>query len=230
MRPLRCVGQVFWTRRGTNFEVGRLLEQSARVAEAQGKRPQEEEGRLLKWRCGAPGCDRALWTGTGRAPAGEIPGRVSCSMALSPWDVVQSFWFSSQVLSQELRSMSLNARASAIAAVINYKSDATPLNFREVPSPSLFGVNTFNEKEMRARLPKPAFKALQRTIKRGEKLDPSISDAVATAMSDWALEKGATHYAHVFQPLTGITAEKHDSASSPRPVMAVRSLNSPASN
>ncbi len=111
--------------------------------------------------------------------------------------------------------MSLNARASAIAAVINYKSDATPLNFREVPSPSLFGVNTFNEKEMRARLPKPAFKALQRTIKRGEKLDPSISDAVATAMRDWALEKGATHYAHVFQPLTGITAEKHDSFLAP---------------
>ncbi len=111
--------------------------------------------------------------------------------------------------------MSSNARASAIAAVINYKSDATPLNFREVPSPSLFGVNTFNEKEMRARLPKPAFKALQRTIKRGEKLDPSISDAVATAMRDWALEKGATHYAHVFQPLTGITAEKHDSFLAP---------------
>ena len=111
--------------------------------------------------------------------------------------------------------MSLNARASAIAAVINYTSDATPLNFREVASPSLFGVNTFNEKEMRARLPKPAFKALQRTIKRGEKLDPSISDAVATAMRDWALEKGASHYAHVFQPLTGITAEKHDSFLAP---------------
>ncbi len=111
--------------------------------------------------------------------------------------------------------MSLNARASAIAAVINYKSDAAPLNFRDVASPSLFGVNTFNEKEMRARLPKPAFKALQRTIKRGEKLDPSISDAVATAMRDWALEKGASHYAHVFQPLTGITAEKHDSFLAP---------------
>ena len=111
--------------------------------------------------------------------------------------------------------MSQNARASAIAAVVSYKSDATPLNFREIPSPSLFGVNTFNEKEMRARLPKPIFKALQRSIKKGEKLDSSISDAVATAMRDWALEKGATHYAHVFQPLTGITAEKHDSFLSP---------------
>ncbi len=111
--------------------------------------------------------------------------------------------------------MSSNARTSAIAAVINYKSDATPLNFREVSGPSLFGINTFNEKEMRSRLPKPALKALQRSIKRGEKLDPSISDAVATAMRDWALEKGATHYAHVFQPLTGITAEKHDSFLAP---------------
>ena len=111
--------------------------------------------------------------------------------------------------------MSQNARASAIAAVVSYKSDATPLNFREITSPSLFGVNTFNEKEMRARLPKPVFKALQRSIKKGEKLDSSISDAVATAMRDWALEKGATHYAHVFQPLTGITAEKHDSFLSP---------------
>ncbi len=111
--------------------------------------------------------------------------------------------------------MSQNARASAIAAVINYKSDALPLNFKEVPSPSLYGVNTFNEKEMRARLSKPVFKALQRSIKRGEKLDSSISDAVATAMRDWALEKGATHYAHVFQPLTGITAEKHDSFLAP---------------
>ncbi len=111
--------------------------------------------------------------------------------------------------------MSQNARASAIAAVVSYKSDATPLNFREIPSPSLFGVNTFNEKEMRARLPKPIFKALQRSIKKGDKLDSSIADAVATAMRDWALEKGATHYAHVFQPLTGITAEKHDSFLSP---------------
>lgn len=111
--------------------------------------------------------------------------------------------------------MSQNARASAIAAVINYKSDALPLNFKEVPSPSLYGINTFNEKEMRARLSKPVFKALQRTIKRGEKLDSNISDAVATAMRDWAVEKGATHYAHVFQPLTGITAEKHDSFLAP---------------
>ncbi len=111
--------------------------------------------------------------------------------------------------------MSNNARASAIAAVVSYKSDASPLNFRDVPGPSLFGANTFNEKEMRARLPKPAFKALQRSVKRGEKLDSSIADAVATAMRDWAMEKGATHYAHVFQPLTGITAEKHDSFLAP---------------
>src|SRR5712691_2813170 len=111
--------------------------------------------------------------------------------------------------------MSQNARSSAIAAVINYKSDVQPLNFKEVHSPSLFGANTFNQKEMRARLPKPVFKTLLRSIKKGEKLDASISDSVATAMRDWALEKGATHYAHVFYPLTGITAEKHDSFLSP---------------
>src|SRR5437867_13360930 len=111
--------------------------------------------------------------------------------------------------------MSQNARSSAIAAVINYMSDVQPLNFKDVHSPSLFGANTFNQIEMRARLPKPVFRTLLRSIKKGEKLDPSISDTVATAMRDWALEKGATHYAHVFYPLTGITAEKHDSFLSP---------------
>jgi glutamine synthetase len=64
---------------------------------------------------------------------------------------------------------------------------------------------------MQARLPKAVYKALRRTIDRGEKLDVSIADAVAVAMRDWAIEKGATHYAHVFYPLTGLTAEKHDS-------------------
>lgn len=64
---------------------------------------------------------------------------------------------------------------------------------------------------MKDRLPKAAYRALQRTIKHNEKLDPSVADAVASAMKDWAIEKGATHFAHVFYPLTGLTAEKHDS-------------------
>jgi len=78
-----------------------------------------------------------------------------------------------------------------------------------------FGANIFSENEMRKRLPKNVFKAVRRTIRNGEKLDPGISDVVAQAMKNWALEKGAAHYAHVFYPLTGLTAEKHDSFLSP---------------
>ena len=68
---------------------------------------------------------------------------------------------------------------------------------------------------MKDRLPKPVFKSLKKTIETGAKLDPTVADAVASAMKDWAIEKGATHYAHVFYPLTGLTAEKHDSFLSP---------------
>jgi len=107
------------------------------------------------------------------------------------------------------------ARLSAIAAVTNYKPLSKPLNFADTPSSELFGVNVFNQSVMRARLPKAVFKSLQRTIEIGEKLDDSIADVVATAMKDWAIERGATHYAHVFYPLTGMTAEKHDSFLSP---------------
>jgi glutamine synthetase len=69
----------------------------------------------------------------------------------------------------------------------------------------------FSEEVQRQRLPKPVFDALQRTIKKGLPLDPALADAVASAMKDWAIEKGATHFTHLFQPLTGLTAEKHDS-------------------
>ena len=68
---------------------------------------------------------------------------------------------------------------------------------------------------MKVRLPKPVYKSLVQTIETGSKLDPSIADSVAAAMKDWAIQKGATHYAHVFYPLTGLTAEKHDSFLSP---------------
>ena len=64
---------------------------------------------------------------------------------------------------------------------------------------------------MQARLPKVVYKSIVATIDKGAKLDPAVADAVAAAMKDWALEKGATHYAHVFYPMTGLTAEKHDS-------------------
>jgi glutamine synthetase len=75
----------------------------------------------------------------------------------------------------------------------------------------VFGANVFSPAVQRRRLPKHVYKALQRTLARGESLDTSLADAVAQAMKEWAMEKGATHYTHWFQPLTGSTAEKHDS-------------------
>jgi glutamine synthetase len=74
-----------------------------------------------------------------------------------------------------------------------------------------FSCNVFNDKVMKERLPKDVYSALRKTIDEGSKIDAKIADTVATAMMQWAIEKGATHYTHWFQPLTGITAEKHDS-------------------
>jgi glutamine synthetase len=74
----------------------------------------------------------------------------------------------------------------------------------------LFGSNTFDITAMKQKLPKPVFQSLQETIRRGTKLDPSIANEVAHAVKEWALEKGATHFCHWFQPQTGLTAEKHD--------------------
>ena len=75
----------------------------------------------------------------------------------------------------------------------------------------IFGARVFSDKVQQARLPKPAYRALRDTITRGEALDSSTADAVASALKDWAVENGASHFTHWFQPLTGITAEKHDS-------------------
>ncbi len=79
----------------------------------------------------------------------------------------------------------------------------------------VFGSLTFNDEVQKARLPKPVYKSLRRTITAGEPLDATAADTVASALKDWAVEHGATHYTHWFQPLTGITAEKHDSFLSP---------------
>ena len=79
----------------------------------------------------------------------------------------------------------------------------------------LFGSMVFNDCVMQARLPKQAYKQVQRSIKLGERLDGETAEIVANAMKDWAIEKGATHFTHWFQPMTGITAEKHDSFISP---------------
>jgi glutamine synthetase len=107
------------------------------------------------------------------------------------------------------------SRASAIAAINSYRSVGQAWNFRETPTSEIFGANVFSQAVMKERLPKSVFKALQATIKQGKPIDPSIADSVALAMKDWAIEKGATHYAHVFFPLTGLTAEKHDSFLTP---------------
>ena len=80
----------------------------------------------------------------------------------------------------------------------------------------IFGSMVFDDSTMEARLPKETYKALQKTIKNGKHLDIGVANVVANAMKDWAIEKGATHYTHWFQPMTEITAEKHDSFISPK--------------
>ena len=106
------------------------------------------------------------------------------------------------------------SRLQAINAVTNFKP-ATSTNFRDVFSADLYGSNVFSPAEMKNRLPKDIYKSLLKTIESGAKLDFAVADVVATAMKNWAIEKGATHYAHVFYPLTGLSAEKHDSFLSP---------------
>jgi glutamine synthetase len=108
-----------------------------------------------------------------------------------------------------------NSRREAISAVTNYKPISEPLNFAETASRDIYGTNVFGPAEMRDRLPKRIYKTVTKTIEQGQKLDESVADIVASAMCDWAIQKGATHYAHVFYPLTGLTAEKHDSFLSP---------------
>ena len=92
-------------------------------------------------------------------------------------------------------------------------SDYTPSDAGRVDA--LFGVDTFSKSVMQKRLPKAVYKSLLRTMDHGEPLDPQVADIVAASMKDWAVERGATHFTHWFQPLTGLTAEKHDSLVSP---------------
>src|SRR5215213_11680764 len=104
-----------------------------------------------------------------------------------------------------------NLRQEAIRAIASTKHQLNRVDFKTVHVKDLYGNNVFNEEVQRQRLPKPVYRALQNTIRQGVALDPVMADAVAVAMKDWAIERGATHYTHLFQPLTGITAEKHDS-------------------
>ena len=91
-----------------------------------------------------------------------------------------------------------------------------------------YGSLLFTDAVMQERLPKPTYKELKQVIEEGKKLDLSIANEVAHAMKEWALEKGATHYAHWFQPLTGITSEKHDSFITPKDDGSVLPLRRPA--
>jgi glutamine synthetase len=103
-----------------------------------------------------------------------------------------------------------NVRLQAIKDVEAYVPPMPTFAADEAPG-EIFGENVFSLAVMQKRLPKSVFKSIMGTIEHSKPLDPMVADAVASAMKDWAMEKGATHYSHVFYPLTGLTAEKHDS-------------------
>ncbi len=107
------------------------------------------------------------------------------------------------------------ARHDAILSVIRWRSESPSINYLEKTAEVLFAENVFNEDQMRKRVPKDVFRRLQQTIQIGEPLPPEVANVVANAMKEWAIERGATHYTHWFHPLTGLTAEKHDSFLSP---------------
>ena len=106
----------------------------------------------------------------------------------------------------------MNARTDAIRQIAQsrpaHQPPATEID-------AIFGCDVFSLDILQKRLPKPVFRMLKATIARGERLDPDIADTVACAMKDWAISKGATHYTHWFQPMTGLTAEKHDAFLTP---------------
>lgn len=103
-----------------------------------------------------------------------------------------------------------NARSNAILAITSYKPDLEPLNYASTKPTEIYGSNVFSDKVMKERLPRIVYRSLRKTIEQGVQLDPSLADIVASTMKDWAIEKGATHFTHVFYPLTGLSAEKHD--------------------
>ena len=112
--------------------------------------------------------------------------------------------------------MSGNAvRREAISDIVNQEPLESSIPFEDLPTADLFGANVFSLSVMQRRLPKDIYKAVKHTVETGSPLDPATADTVASEMKSWAIEKGATHYAHVFYPLTGSTAEKHDSFFTP---------------
>ncbi|MEV5001846.1 glutamine synthetase III [Nocardioides sp. LML1-1-1.1] len=111
----------------------------------------------------------------------------------------------------------MTANPTRLGAIRDIEANEAPAAFFDVEEKTgaIFGENVFSLAVMQKRLPKSVFKSVAATIQKGEKLDPAVADIVASAMKDWAMEKGVTHYAHVFYPLTGLTAEKHDSFMEP---------------
>ena len=120
------------------------------------------------------------------------------------------------------------ASREAVSSIRNWAVTEGRKTTTQGRATELFGSLVFNDEVQQKRLPKPVYQALRRTMTQGEPLDPSVADAVASALKDWAVEHGATHYTHWFQPLTGITAEKHDSFLSPTRRRQARSPSSPA--
>ena len=104
-----------------------------------------------------------------------------------------------------------NARQGAISAIASSQPVKSDIDYAKTPLGAVYGSNVFNMALMRKVLPKAVFASLVSTIEKGQKLDSANADAIASAMKEWAVAKGATHYCHQFQPMTGSTAEKHDS-------------------
>src|ERR1019366_5196247 len=113
------------------------------------------------------------------------------------------------------------ARSKAVAAITSWQSDsngngaASRVPPKNISIRQLFGANVFSDEVMRSRLPENVYRALRNTIKKGAPLEPGVADVVASAMKDWPTKPGASHYTHWFQPMTGLTAEKHDSFLAP---------------
>ena len=108
-------------------------------------------------------------------------------------------------------------RSEAVSAIASRPSAESTINFSDESPETIFGSNTFSLSEMEKTLSPETFKSIKETIEEGKKLDESVADEVAEAMKNWAMSKGATHFTHVFYPLTGFTAEKHDSFYDPAP-------------
>ena len=108
----------------------------------------------------------------------------------------------------------IHSREDAVAAATVWREEPKGVRSNE-PLEQIYGTDVFSERIMRARLPKDVYAKLMRTIQKGEPVAADLADMVASAMKDWAIERGATHYTHWFQPLTGLTAEKHDAFVTP---------------